>query len=124
MSDIRRVRLLNPGPVTLSQRVRQALLGPDLCHRDLEFTELQTEGRDRLAHVYPGTDSTHTAVLLTGSGTAAVEAKIGSLVARDARVLVVENGVYGERMSAILRAQGKTFDVVRSEWTAPVDLAG
>ena len=31
--------LLNPGPVVLSERVRQAMLKPDLCHREQEFVE-------------------------------------------------------------------------------------
>ena len=121
MSDAR-IRLLNPGPVTLSPRVRRALLGPDLCHREPEFAALQADVRDRLARVYPSVEATHAAVLFTGSGTAAVEAMVGSLVPRDGRALVVENGVYGERISSILRAQGKEHDAVRSPWTGPVDL--
>ena len=32
--------LLNPGPVNVSERVRQALLRPDICHRESEFSEL------------------------------------------------------------------------------------
>lgn len=113
------MRLLNPGPVTLSERVRRALLRPDLCHREPEFAELQARLRRGLEQVYGGSD--HAAVLLTGSGTAAVEAMLGSLVDRSA--LVVANGVYGERMAAILDRQGKPCEVVRSAWTEPLDLA-
>lgn len=40
--------LLNPGPVNVSDRVRRALLGPDLCHREPEFFDLQDAIRDRL----------------------------------------------------------------------------
>ena len=29
--------LLNPGPVNLSTSVREALIRPDLCHREPEF---------------------------------------------------------------------------------------
>jgi 2-aminoethylphosphonate-pyruvate transaminase len=115
--------LLNPGPVTLTERVRQAMLRPDLCHREPEFTALQTDVRHRLVRVYPETASLYTAVLLTGSGTAAVEAMVGSLVPRDGKALVVENGLYGERISSMLRTQGKAFVQVRSDWTAPMDLA-
>ncbi|MGZ8385134.1 MAG: 2-aminoethylphosphonate aminotransferase, partial [Nitrospira sp.] len=32
--------LLNPGPVNVSERVRQTLLNPDICHREDEFSEL------------------------------------------------------------------------------------
>jgi 2-aminoethylphosphonate-pyruvate transaminase len=42
------VLLLNPGPVTLSERVRRSLLQPDLCHRESEFFDLQDEARARL----------------------------------------------------------------------------
>ena len=102
-----RIRLLNPGPVTLTPRVRRALDGPDLCHRQPEFTDLQSEVRERLVRVYPDAADDYTAVLFTGSGTAAVEAMIGSLVGRSDRALVVENGVYGERIASMLRAQRK-----------------
>jgi 2-aminoethylphosphonate-pyruvate transaminase len=117
-----KVCLLNPGPVTLSPRVRQALLGKDLCHREAEFSALQTDVRRRIARVYPEAARDFTAVLLTGSGTAAVEAMVGSLVPRAGRALVVENGVYGERVSAMLTAQGKDHDRVRSPWTEGIDL--
>ena len=44
--------LLNPGPVTLSERVRRSLLNPDLCHREAEFFDLQDEIRAGLLAVY------------------------------------------------------------------------
>ena len=45
--------LLNPGPVVLSERVRHAMLRPDLCHRETEFAELQNSIRHDLLNVYP-----------------------------------------------------------------------
>ena len=44
--------LLNPGPVNLSDGVRQALLGPDLCHREPEYFDMQQRVRDKLLQVY------------------------------------------------------------------------
>jgi 2-aminoethylphosphonate-pyruvate transaminase len=117
-----RLRLLNPGPVTLTEGVRQAQLGPDICHREPEYAELQNEVRHRLARVYPAAADTHTAVLIAGSGTAAVEAMIGSLVPRTGRVLVIANGVYGERIASMVTVQGKRSRIVQADWTAPVDL--
>ena len=43
--------LLNPGPVVLSKRVRESLLKPDLCHREIEFVELQNKIRNNLLDV-------------------------------------------------------------------------
>ncbi|MFO0607579.1 MAG: 2-aminoethylphosphonate--pyruvate transaminase [Polyangiales bacterium] len=117
-----RVRLLNPGPVTLTERVRGALQQPDLCHREQEFADLQLDVRQRLEAIYDGADG-YVAVMLTGSGTAAVEAMVGSVVPRDGHALVVANGVYGDRMAQMLAAQGKRHDVVAADWLKGMDLA-
>ena len=93
--------LLNPGPVTLSERVRRSLLQPDLCHRESEFFALQDEIRARLLTTYDLDPKVWTAVLMTGSGTAAVESMIAALVPEQGRLLVIENGVYGERIAQI-----------------------
>ncbi len=93
--------LLNPGPVTLSERVRRSLLQPDLCHRESEFFDLQDEARRRVLDVYGLDPAEWAAVLITGSGTAAVESMIASLVPADGRLLVVDNGVYGDRIAQI-----------------------
>lgn len=113
--------LLNPGPVNLSARVRQALVNPDLCHRESEFSELQNEIRARLLAVY-ALDEAWAAVLVTGSGTAAVEAMIASLVPDTGHLLVLENGVYGERMSAIAKAHRINRSSLQHPWQAPLDL--
>ncbi len=115
--------LLNPGPVVLSERVRRALLRPDLCHREPEFAELQVRIRENLLRVYdldPGQWST---VLLTGSGTSAMEAMVTSLTPDSGRLLVIENGVYGERLSRIAAIHGIHHESLHHEWGAPIDLA-
>ncbi len=98
--------LLNPGPVTLSARVRRALGAEDLCHREPEFSELQAAVRAKLLAVYDLDPAGWTAVTLGGSGTAVVEAMLATLVPADGRLLVLENGVYGERIREIARRHG------------------
>jgi 2-aminoethylphosphonate-pyruvate transaminase len=116
------VILLNPGPVVLSERVRGALLRPDLCHREAEFSQLQEEIRARLLGVYALAPEAWSAVLLGGSGTAAVEAMLASLVPQGGRLLVLANGVYGERMAAIARAHGIECRALELVWGAPLEL--
>ena len=65
-------KLLNPGPVSMTERVRAALASADVCHREPEFKELVGRVRERLGAVYA--EKSYTPVLLGGSGTAAVEA--------------------------------------------------
>lgn len=114
--------LLNPGPVTLSRRVRDALLKPDLCHREPEFATLQQSIRERLLDVYGLDGTTWAAILMTGSGTAAVEAMISSLVPRGGTLLVAENGVYGERMRNIAERHGIDTLPVVSDWQGSIDV--
>jgi 2-aminoethylphosphonate-pyruvate transaminase len=119
----RRTVLLNPGPVTLSERVRNALLREDLCHREPEFAALTLDIKARLARLYTAAEAGFEPVLLTGSGTCAVEAMLSTLAPNTARTLVVANGVYGERMAGMLHAHGKPHVIVRSDWLDPMDLA-
>lgn len=95
--------LLNPGPVTLSERVKNALLKPDLCHREIEFFQLQTNIREKLLKIYELNAEKYAVILLTGSGTSAMEAMISSLIPQDGKLLVIENGVYGERLTKIAK---------------------
>jgi 2-aminoethylphosphonate-pyruvate transaminase len=113
--------LLNPGPVTLSERVRRSLLRPDLCHREAEFFDLQDEIRTGLLAVYALDPAQWTAVLMTGSGTAAVDSMIATLPPEDARVLVLENGVYGERMAQMCAQYRIAHETFKGGWLdAPV----
>ena len=108
--------LLNPGPVNLSERVRNALLKPDLCHREREFSELQNAVREKLLNVYQLDNREWAAVLLTGSGTSAMEAMLTSMAGRDQKVLIIENGVYGERLTQIARLHAIPCDTLRLGW--------
>jgi 2-aminoethylphosphonate-pyruvate transaminase len=114
--------LLNPGPVTLTERVRNSLLQPDLCHRESEFYDLQDEARARLLGVYGLDRMQWSAVLMTGSGTAAVESMIAALVPETGKLLIVENGVYGERIASIAAQYRIAHETVAHEWLAAPDL--
>lgn len=119
----RRLVLLNPGPVTLTDRVRGALARGDWCHREPEFADLVRDINARLARVHPGLEARFRAVTLAGSGTAAVEAMLATFAPDAGSTLVVANGVYGERMARILAAHGKPHRVLDHAWTAGIDLA-
>ncbi len=114
--------LLNPGPVNLSERVRSALLGPDLCHRETEFADLQDEIRQRLLALYDLNSQRWAPVLLSGSGTVAMEAMVSSLLPSEGKLLVIENGVYGERLSKIAQIHGIAHASLPHEWGAKIGL--
>jgi 2-aminoethylphosphonate-pyruvate transaminase len=114
--------LLNPGPVTLSERVRRSLLQPDLCHRESEFFALQDEARQRLLSTYDLDPEFWTAVLMTGSGTAAVESMTAALVPEGGRLLNLENGVYGERIAQICAQYRIPHERISVPWMQALDL--
>jgi len=114
--------LLNPGPVVLSERVRNAMLRPDLCHREAEFAELQNTIRHDLLNVYPLSQDKWSAILMTGSGTAAMEAMMTSLVPDHGKVLIIENGVYGERLARIAEIHQINHITLHHEWGDVIDL--
>ena len=115
--------LLNPGPVTLTERVRRSLLQPDLCHRESEFFDLQDEVRQRLLATYALDPAEWTVVLMTASGTGAVESMVASVVPEKGRVLSAENGVYGERMAQICAQYAIPCQRVVGDWMQALDMS-
>jgi 2-aminoethylphosphonate-pyruvate transaminase len=114
--------LLNPGPVNVSPRVTAALARGDICHREPECEELLARIRTRLLQAFAPAGGFE-AVLVSGSGTAAVEMAVTSVLSRRGRLVIAANGVYGERMAAIAEASGSAHTVVAGDWLAPPDPA-
>ncbi len=110
-----RVVLLNPGPVNVSDRVREALLCPDICHREPELEELLGAVRSKLCRAFAPTGG-YEAAVLAGSGTAAVEAMVRAAVDPGRKLLVVRNGVYGDRMAAMAHLAGIAIEEVVDDW--------
>ena len=114
--------LLNPGPVNVSERVRQALLRPDICHRESEFTELLYGIQAKLLKLFvPGAEADYAAMVMTGSGTAAVESAVMSSLPHGKRMLVLNNGVYGERISQMVGLYRLGVSELKYDWTTRPD---
>jgi 2-aminoethylphosphonate-pyruvate transaminase len=114
--------LLNPGPVNVSERVRQALLRQDVCHRESEFAELLYGIQAKLLKLFvPGSEADYAAMVLTGSGTAAVESAVMSSLPHGKRMLVLNNGVYGERISQMVGLYRLGVSELKYDWTTRPD---
>ena len=79
--------LLNPGPVNVSARVQQALVRGDLCHREEEFSDLLVAIRSKLLRAFA--PDGYTTVVISGSGTLAVEAMVSSALPDGKELLVI-----------------------------------
>jgi 2-aminoethylphosphonate-pyruvate transaminase len=102
--------LLTPGPLTTRIETRRAML-EDWGSRDAPFIALTAELRRRLLDVVHAGDD-FVAVPLQGSGTFIVEAALSTLLDRDAKLLVLANGAYGERMLKIAQRLGRSVEAL------------
>ncbi|KPK42361.1 MAG: 2-aminoethylphosphonate aminotransferase [Omnitrophica WOR_2 bacterium SM23_29] len=117
--------LLTPGPVNIKENIRRALLKPDICHREAEFSKILLGCRKKLLKVFK-VENSHDVVFFSGSGTAAVEAAVISSVPRGKKILVINNGVYAERMTTIARRHkiaviNLKFDITKRPDIGPVE---
>ena len=113
-----RIVLLNPGPVNVTDRVRQALMLPDLCHREKEFSELMVAIRSKTLKAFD-IEKEYTSVLVSGSGTAALEMAVSSSLTPGRSMLVIQNGVYGERIGKICDVYQFHQHSLELAWGAP-----
>ncbi|WP_374620478.1 2-aminoethylphosphonate--pyruvate transaminase [Pandoraea sp.] len=97
--------LLTPGPLTTSPATRQAMLR-DWGSWDARFNDMTASLCRDLVDIVHGGDA-YVCVPLQGSGTFSVEAAIGTLTPRGARILVPDNGAYCQRTLKICRYLGR-----------------
>jgi aspartate aminotransferase-like enzyme len=112
-----------PGPTPLPSEVREAQSAPMIDHRGTEFGEMQREIAAGLAELI-GTRGD--VLLLTGSGTGALEAAVVNTLSPGDRVLVVTIGSFGDRFAKIaltFGAQVERFEVPWGEAADPAALA-
>lgn len=121
-APVKRNVLLNPGPATTTDTVKQSQIVPDICPREEEFGRLVQEVRASLVRIAGG-GSDYTAVLFGGSGTAVMDAVVNSVVPWGRKLAVVVNGAYGQRLVAIAQAYGIACVAIEFPWGTRIDVA-
>ncbi len=115
--------LLTPGPLTTSDRTRQAMLR-DWGSWDGDFNQITARIRQNVLRIVNG-EATHECVPMQGSGTFSVEAAIGTLTPKTAHVLVPNNGAYCARLAKICKVLGRktsTIDYTEAQQVSPADV--
>ncbi|CAM4393435.1 2-aminoethylphosphonate aminotransferase [Saccharibacillus endophyticus] len=118
--SVERNILLNPGPATTTDSVKWAQVVPDICPRERSFGKLMEWISEQLTLFVAPKDRYET-VLFGGSGTAAVESVITSVVG-EGKLLIISNGAYGERMAEIANVYEVDHEVLTSPPISPLSI--
>ncbi|MCH7647138.1 MAG: alanine--glyoxylate aminotransferase family protein, partial [Thaumarchaeota archaeon] len=99
-----------PGPTNVPNRVMRAMLAPIINHRSDDFVELYTDVIEKTQKVF---ETQNDIVVLSASGTGAVEASVINLVKKGDKIIIPVNGEFSNRLSQLIEGQGA--NVVRLE---------
>lgn len=117
-----RVLLFTPGPVNVAKNVRTAICKEDICHREIEFECLLQSIENKLLKLFEIKNiADYRAVVITGSGTAANETILSSVVG-DKNILILSNGEFGERLYNISKIHNKNTFLLDFAWGESLDL--
>ena len=113
--------LFTPGPVNVAENVRLAIGKTDICHREIDFDRLLQRIEMKILDLF-GLENTQSfrAVVITGSGTAANEAMLSSIVG-DKNILIVSNGEFGERLHETSKIHNKNTFLLNFPWGERLD---
>ena len=116
MARAPRETFLLPGPVTMHHRVLQAMARPAMNHRGPEFKEILSDVRALTQYLF---GTRREVAVLSGSGTAGLEAAVTGLVRKGDRVLNLVNGKFSERFHELCQVFS-TPTALTFEWGTAV----
>jgi aspartate aminotransferase-like enzyme len=104
---------MHVGPSIGNYDVLSAAVQPNIGFASPEFNSAMKNSLEGFRYV-TGSDSSYTPFILPGSGTVAMES-VMSFIPRGSRILVVSNGVFGDRWEAIMSRYPVILKVLRAE---------
>jgi len=110
--------LMIPGPTPVPEKVLLALSKHPIGHRSGEFSQIMAEVTQNLKWLH---QTQNDVLVLTVSGTGAMEAGIINFLSPGDRVLVGSNGKFGDRWAAMSAAFGLEVEKITADWGKPLD---
>ncbi|MDI6655431.1 MAG: alanine--glyoxylate aminotransferase family protein, partial [Candidatus Hydrothermarchaeota archaeon] len=117
---MKKVKLFIPGPVELSQEVLLAMAQPPIGHRTPDFEEMLVQCWNDLKEIF---QTKNDVILITGSGTAAMDAAVASTIQEGEEFICIGGGKFGERFKGIVQSYGGIAKEVKVEWGKTADAA-
>jgi len=113
-----KLMLMIPGPTPVPENVLLAMAKHPMGHRSGEFSAIMAEVVQDLKWLH---QTQNDVLVLTASGTGAMEAGIINFLSPGDRVLVGSNGKFGERWAEVCDAYGLATERITAEWGKPLD---
>ncbi|KOR35438.1 MULTISPECIES: pyridoxal-phosphate-dependent aminotransferase family protein [Planktothricoides] len=113
-----KLMLMIPGPTPVPERVLLAMAKHPMGHRSKDFEAIAGEITENLKWLH---QTQGDVLMLTSSGTGAMEAGIINFLSAGDRVLVGCNGKFGERWVEVATAYNLNVEQVTAEWGKPLD---
>ena len=110
--------LMIPGPTPVPEQALLALAKAPIGHRSGDFSKVMADVTAKLKWLH---QTTNDVLILTVSGTGAMEAGIINFLSKGDRVLVGDNGKFGERWVEVCQAYGINAEVIKAEWGKALD---
>ena len=110
--------LMIPGPTPVPESVLLAMAKHPIGHRSGDFSQIIGEITENLKWLH---QTENDVLMVTASGTGAMEAGIINFLSAGDRILVGNNGKFGERWGKIARAFGLEVEEITAEWGKPLD---
>ncbi|MDR0675525.1 MAG: aminotransferase class V-fold PLP-dependent enzyme, partial [Elusimicrobiota bacterium] len=112
--------LLTPGPTPVPAEVLSKEGQPVLHHRTTEFSNLFIRVKDNIKKIFC---TKNDVLILSSSGTGAMEAAVVNLLSKNSKVLVLDTGVFGNRWIKIIESStGLKPEVLKEEYGNAVNL--
>jgi aspartate aminotransferase-like enzyme len=111
-------KLFTPGPTQVPPRVLETMARPLIHHRTDEFRAIIHEAAENLRYVYK---TKNPVLILTASGSGAMEAAVVNLTRPGEKALVTVCGKFSDRWRELGLAYGLDLVVVESKWGDPVN---
>lgn len=105
--------LMIPGPIEIHPEVMQELNQPIVPHYGEEWTRYYKEVLSRYKKIIGTKEDTF---FVVGSGHAAIDAVVGSLLEEGDGVLVLNNGFFGQRVGEIARSHRAQVEELKITW--------
>src|SRR4030065_267905 len=112
------LKLFTPGPGDVDEDVRASLTTPVIRHYGPEWMEIYHETLSLLKQVFR---TENEIFFVPGPASALMDMSIGSLLATGDKIIVGDNGFFGERLAHIARGYGLETITLNAQLGKPLD---